>query len=71
MSNGDTRPLERCDCVEQNDVTCGGADTNRFLSGYSRWGGDRSLMYNSHSSLPTTVAKALTFVQIAQSSKTV
>ena len=43
LSNGDARPLERCNCVEEPNVNCGGEDSSRLLTGYARFGGDRTL----------------------------
>lgn len=38
LAGGEARELERCDCVEENDINCGGQTSGRLLSGYLRWG---------------------------------
>ena len=38
LSNGEARELERCECVQENDINCGGQSSHRLLSGYMRWG---------------------------------
>lgn len=38
LSNGEARELERCQCVEENDINCGGLNSHRLVAGYMHWG---------------------------------